>query len=332
MTIEQRKDEIEVADLRRQLALAGYDGMLFKGMNKARSLIKGKISFDTLPSNIRVHCTDAAEIVKATSSVTLDARVSIIILLQGTLRFTIGQRRHQVSADQGPTAFINCFSEGELFTRHLDNNQYVRKVNVSLPLSHLLARTQDAAEREKLVALFSHQSQFFPLKHDNEWCELANGLLAIQQQNDFETCILREQIALQILARGVAFLQSQPCATVIESEAHRAVKADPLAERIRLLIESSDSPLTLYDIATRLNASTSKVQRHFKKQYGTTFSDYQKLKRLEKARRAIVVDRLSIGEAAWIAGYQHVGNFITAFKKTFNISPAKLRRHHDTLG
>ena len=88
------------------------------------------------------------------------------------------------------------------------------------------------------------------------------------------------------------------------------------------------NPVSLEEIANTIGLSISTLQRRFKKDYGTTVVDYIRQKRLEKARTAIAINGLSIGEAAYQAGYNHSSNFITAFKKRFNITPASLLKSH----
>ncbi|MFC6805573.1 helix-turn-helix domain-containing protein [Methylophaga thalassica] len=41
-------------------------------------------------------------------------------------------------------------------------------------------------------------------------------------------------------------------------------------------------------------------------------------------KKSIIGRKKSIGEAAFIAGYGHPSNFITAFKKRFKLTPSEL--------
>jgi AraC-like DNA-binding protein len=49
---------------------------------------------------------------------------------------------------------------------------------------------------------------------------------------------------------------------------------------------------------------------------------------MQQAKKALVIERLSIGEAAYIAGYNHTSNFIQAFKKTFALTPTEFIKRH----
>jgi AraC-like DNA-binding protein len=47
--------------------------------------------------------------------------------------------------------------------------------------------------------------------------------------------------------------------------------------------------------------------------------------RLQAARDAMDKDGLTIGQAAFLAGYSSPANFSTAFKRVFGISPSEAR-------
>jgi AraC-like DNA-binding protein len=50
------------------------------------------------------------------------------------------------------------------------------------------------------------------------------------------------------------------------------------------------------------------------------------MRKLECARDALERGTLSIGEAAFLAGYTSAANFTTAFRRAFGILPRSLRR------
>ncbi|WP_339782023.1 helix-turn-helix domain-containing protein [uncultured Thalassospira sp.] len=57
--------------------------------------------------------------------------------------------------------------------------------------------------------------------------------------------------------------------------------------------------------------------------YGTTVMDFMCETRLQMARDAMDKDGLTIGQAAYLAGYSSPANFSTAFKRVFGMSSLK---------
>lgn len=90
--------------------------------------------------------------------------------------------------------------------------------------------------------------------------------------------------------------------------------------------ENIQESVPLSRLAQKLGLSPSTMQRRFKQTHGITVRDYLKQQKLEMAKRAILFDGCSIGEAAYNAGFNHVSNFITAFKRRFGLPPALLKQ------
>lgn len=59
-----------------------------------------------------------------------------------------------------------------------------------------------------------------------------------------------------------------------------------------------------------------------------TVIDYMRQRSLEGARSAMMQEGLSLGEAAYLAGYKYPSNFVTAFRKQFPITPSELMKSH----
>ena len=67
------------------------------------------------------------------------------------------------------------------------------------------------------------------------------------------------------------------------------------------------------------------MQTAFKATYNSTIADFSRELRLQNARAAIERDGISVGEAAYIAGYSNPANFSTAFKRFFGLSPSDVK-------
>ena len=330
------------SDLRRKLTDAGYGGTLVLAQ-KQEELVTGQLTFDTLPSGIRIHCSDTVEQRTASCTVTLDARLSIIVLLQGKVRYCLNGFEHQFESSIHPVLFMNVISEGEVFTRHLEAGQKVQKINISVPFTSLLARCRSLESKTRLERLFSRGTQVIPFDCAGQCCADAREILNLEGEQDLGSELQREQLALRLLSGALSCLppdlhlerrlpinvaeammaKSQVCGgTAIKSDAVQ------LANKAKSLIDEQDSSLSVAQLAEKLSTSVSTLQRHFKKVHKVSVAEYQRQQKLRYAKQAIVNGQLSIGEAAFLAGYQHVGNFITAFKKTYNICPAEMRKQH----
>jgi len=83
--------------------------------------------------------------------------------------------------------------------------------------------------------------------------------------------------------------------------------------------------LTLEELAFLSHRSLSSFKRDFMAAYGLPPQKYIREKRLEMACSEIVKGRLA-SEVYLDYGYQHVSNFIAAFKRRYGVTPAGYRR------
>ncbi|WP_425487890.1 helix-turn-helix transcriptional regulator [Microvirga lupini] len=71
--------------------------------------------------------------------------------------------------------------------------------------------------------------------------------------------------------------------------------------------------------------STSSLQRHFRAAFGMTVFEFIRNEKLNEAWRLLMQEGISVGEAAYRAGYSSAANFTTAFKRRFGVLPKHLR-------
>ncbi|MBD8893888.1 helix-turn-helix domain-containing protein [Roseibium litorale] len=97
-------------------------------------------------------------------------------------------------------------------------------------------------------------------------------------------------------------------------------------EKVRsFLIAHLDEELHIDRIARETGTSVRSLQRQFREQFGETVFDFVRGSRLDKAREALLRDRISVNEAALLAGYKTQGSFTTAFKTRYGDVPTRLR-------
>lgn len=86
------------------------------------------------------------------------------------------------------------------------------------------------------------------------------------------------------------------------------------------------NPPSLSQLAHAVGLSASRLSTSFKRLHGMSITAWVRQRRLERARTQIVSSSEAIKMIAWRAGYRHVANFTTAFRRAFGVTPAALRR------
>lgn len=86
------------------------------------------------------------------------------------------------------------------------------------------------------------------------------------------------------------------------------------------------SPPTVLALAHELGTNETKLSDTFKQAFGATIFDYIQKLRMERARELLLSTELSITCVAYEVGYEYPGNFATAFKRHFGVTPRCVRR------
>ena len=87
-------------------------------------------------------------------------------------------------------------------------------------------------------------------------------------------------------------------------------------------------PLTLCDLAARLNYSLPYVSKKFKDDMGISFVHYLQNYRIMQGCRLLSGTRKSLSEITELVGYRDVKFFSALVKRTTGLSPADFRRQH----
>ncbi len=86
-----------------------------------------------------------------------------------------------------------------------------------------------------------------------------------------------------------------------------------------------NDPVSLKDVAARVNLSPCHFCSVFKKQTGQTFSQYRTRQRLEKARELLDDPERRVSDVAFDAGFESIPYFNRAFRRAFGCSPSQYR-------
>jgi len=93
----------------------------------------------------------------------------------------------------------------------------------------------------------------------------------------------------------------------------------------RMLDADTQATLSISEMSRQLAWNETQMMECFKQVMGTTISNYRQQGRMELALKMLRDTDTSITEIAFSAGYDHPGNFSTAFKRTFGFSPRRAR-------
>lgn len=91
------------------------------------------------------------------------------------------------------------------------------------------------------------------------------------------------------------------------------------------LDENYSENITLEDVAKKTFVSKEYLSAAFKKEVGSTFSDYLMTVRMEKAKKMILEYEIPIQKVSNLMGYVDAAHFYKTFKRYFNTTPGKMR-------
>ncbi|PCJ29464.1 MAG: hypothetical protein COA90_11505 [Gammaproteobacteria bacterium] len=298
----------------------------FIQQKNASPIMSGQFRYNTFQNGLTSHATDAVEEQDADITTELPAGISFNFLFAGTIDYSFGSNKYQLSKEKGlvvqGSVIVN--NTDEILTRHLTSGMHIRKLNIFVEQQWLTSRCQNETDRQVINDIF-HKQIVYPWQPAQQATEKADALIKLSNEQTFSQNLTSEHLTMELLGycldevyRQVKSEQGQENFDNNNTESSLKAKVDTCL----------DSVYTLADIALQLNMSVSTLQRQFKKNYSLNVSVYIKKRRLEAAKKSLLVNELSIGEVAYNAGYNHSSNFINAFKKSFNITPAAYVKLH----
>jgi AraC-like DNA-binding protein len=107
----------------------------------------------------------------------------------------------------------------------------------------------------------------------------------------------------------------------------QAADVDKIHHAKALIERDPNTPYALAELARLVGLNDFKLKKGFKEIYGTTVFGYLHDLRMEQARRMLLDEHKTVGEAADSAGYRNAHHFTAAFKKYFGHLPSELKHH-----
>lgn len=134
------------------------------------------------------------------------------------------------------------------------------------------------------------------------------------------TDLMFEARALELLYMGLQQLAGWSAGPDLKPHHRRKV------QQVRDLLHSTEgTSLGIGQISRAVAWNETQMMECFKQVTGMTISAYRQRLRMDEALAMLRTSQRSITEIALEAGYEHPGNFTTAFKRTFGFTPRAAR-------
>lgn len=168
------------------------------------------------------------------------------------------------------------------------------------------------------------QSRIVAARGDRVMRYLASNLFGPGLNGPLRT-LMMEGAVIQLLA-----LQAAAAARQRRPRRRRALSPhehDAVQEARRLLLADMRRPPTLGELALSVGLNERRLNAGFRMLFGATAFDMLRNERLAHAEIALQSEQVSLKEIAFRVGYNHVNNFISAFKARYGAPPRQYVEH-----
>ncbi|RLQ88552.1 helix-turn-helix transcriptional regulator [Notoacmeibacter ruber] len=252
----------------------------------------------------------------------------VMILLQGSQQFFMDGVEFRLDAGDNhhprPTALLLNVARFCSVRFGHDSQTTLRKVMISAPRPWL-QRLMDAQQAEEpcfrnFLGVHLATFQFEPGRHIVRLAEqimrppafLQGEMLTLHKQSRaFEIiwqCWGSMLQSCEPLDQSPSLLHCRQCETVRQ-----------------YILDNLQEELTIETIAAEAGLSVSTLQRYFRECFNMTVFEFIRQERLSRARAALEKEGVPIAEAAYIAGYNSISSFTTAFRKAYGLTPKRVR-------
>lgn len=100
----------------------------------------------------------------------------------------------------------------------------------------------------------------------------------------------------------------------------------PVPGAKKIIMDNLDNQITVKEIAERLNVSTYKLQKSFKRKEGTTVYDFIRKVRIDNSKMLLKESNFPIIDISQKFGYENPSKFATAFKDVTGFTPSEYRK------
>lgn len=280
----------------------------------------------TVRPGLKVSIVDVAHPMAEERRYNPEDMLKLHIRLQGGVRIG-GDHQHNAALSGGMMLMLAQPRDSEKL--EIVAAEHERSITIACSRDFLddLAR-QSGASLPPIVRNFTRgRSSVFalePMALTLQTRRIAEEMLGSAQSSSFRH-LMYEAKALELL-----------CAA-LEAAVHRDSGDASIKQRDRsrvdelcaLLQGDAGTTLSIGDLCRAVAWNETQMMESFKKVTGMTISGYRHQLAMDRALKRLSGSEAKIAEVALDAGYDHPGNFATAFRRTFGFSPraARSMRH-----
>lgn len=303
-------------------------------IDPTETVMRGRLSDVQAPSGLFIHATDMTEKLDLAKEWIMPPAFMVAVVLEGGLDLHLDGQPLRLGGRDEPIGQFWNLTRPTNMTRRTAHDTHMRKVIIRVPRNWLWAVLEGDYPRDdpRCRPFMQHRATgtWRPSRHV---VSLAEQLINPSPDASALRVIAAESRALEIVGEALASVVDARDAVSPRASYRNDCQASPTsvdtdrAQRIRsFIVQNRGGPLSLPDIAARLGMSVGSMQTSFKRTYRTTVGAFIREQRLLAARDLIERHGKQVGEAAYLAGYENLGSFSTAFKRAFGFSPSECKQ------
>lgn len=298
----------------------------FNCIERAKPLMSGRFAYHHFHDGLSMHVENAVEQQNSCNTFVLQPGLSFTFILEGCIDVSFSGKSYQLKARKGKTAcYAIVNNTSDVMSRKTTKGMLVKKLNIYVERDWLELRNVCNADAELLKEIFV-QKKVIDWSLSASMEEKVERLMKMRGQLAYADKLELEYLTMQLLVQCINQLKKR---VSLSSDVNSLGSADAVSVQLREHVERGiNEHKSVIEIAAVLGMSERTLQRKFKQYYGETISSFIKAKRMQLAKQALLVEGKTIGETAFIAGYNHVSNFVSAFKKSFGVTPSEYLRAH----
>ncbi len=287
-----------------------------------KPLITGCFQVTALRPGLILHTANVHNLHRMTTQATLLPSIKLAIVVDGQADISFGEQRFVLgsSASQpGNTASLISLIRPTRFERRGLAHAHEKTVSISFSREWVLESLPSAPQQ--LLAFFEQHLSSHLWHPSKKALAIAQQILTTPPVLFGMHQLFLESRCIELISEALFSLLklTPPCASEITSIDQRLMQAKSLLDSPQFSHLSTD------DIAQQIGMSTSSLQRHFRRSFHLSVTQYHRQQRLRRALHSLQKDQINISQAAELAGYSNTANFATAVKKEFGVTPKQFQ-------